>query len=45
MDLFLAAVDGAWRPADRLLLGAGLPSLYTVGLRNLACRWCIEPGQ
>lgn len=37
MDQLLAAADGAWRVLlTCLLLGAGLPALYTVGLRQLA---------
>lgn len=37
MDQFLAAADGAWRVLlTCLLLGVGLPALYTIGLRNLA---------
>ena len=37
MDQFLAGADGAWRVlVTCLILGAGLPSLYTVGLRQLA---------
>ena len=37
MDQLLAALDGAWRVlVTCLILGAGLPALYTVGLRQLA---------
>lgn len=37
MDQLFAAVDGAWRVLlTCLVLGAGLPALYTVGLRQLA---------
>ena len=37
MEQVLAALDGAWRVlVTCLILGAGLPALYTVGLRQLA---------
>lgn len=37
MEQFLAALDGAWRVLlVGLLLGAGLPALFAVGIRSLA---------
>lgn len=37
MEQFLAALDGAWRVLlIGLLLGAGLPALFAVGIRALA---------
>jgi predicted secreted protein len=37
MDQLLAAGDGAWRVlVTGLILGVGLPALFTVGLRQLA---------
>jgi len=37
MDQFLAAMEGAWRVlVTCLILGAGLPTLYVVGIRQLA---------
>lgn len=37
MEQFLAALDGAWRVLlVGMLLGAGLPALFAVGIRALA---------
>jgi hypothetical protein len=37
MEQFLAAMDGAWRVLlVGLVLGAGLPALFAVGIRALA---------
>lgn len=37
MDQLLAALDGAWKVlVTCLILGAGLPALYSVGLKQLA---------
>lgn len=37
MDQFLAALDGAWRVlVTCIVLGSGLPALFTLGLRQLA---------